>query len=303
MELRQLRYLIAISEELNINRAAKLCFVTQPALTQQIKKLEDEFNTSLLIRRGRGIVLSEDGERLTKYAKGLIKKVDTIKTEFTRPQKKHVNQVCLAAVPVIHKLIDARKISELLKLNIKVKKMGNEQMEYELRRGLINAGITSVVPDIEDTYTRTIAREKMYVVVSRKHHFNSSEQIDIKSITNEPLALLSKELMERGYIDAYLKENKVNIKLKLDIGSFDELISLIKYSNFISILPHSLTSRFNDDDLCKIEIIDDNFCHELFLILDKNNRNNEDFNILNSCFADLTKSINLDCKNIPQNCN
>ena len=68
MELRQLRYLVAISEELNINRAAKRCFVTQPALSQQIKKLEDELNTSLLIRQGRGIVLSDDGERLSKYA-------------------------------------------------------------------------------------------------------------------------------------------------------------------------------------------------------------------------------------------
>ncbi len=292
MELRQLRYLIAISEELNINRAAKLCFVTQPALTQQIKKLEDEFNTSLLIRRGRGIILSEDGERLTKYAKGLIRKVDAIKNEFTRPQEKHINQVCIAAVPVIHKLIDAKKISELSKLNIKVKKMCNEQMEYELRRGLINAGISSIVPDIEDTFARTIAREKMYVVVSRQHFLNSYEEIDIKSITNEPLALLSKDLMEREDIDAYLKQNKVSIKLKLDISSFDELFSLIKYSNFISILPYSFISSFNDDDLCKIEIINDDFCRELYLILDKNNRNNENFNILDSCFSELTKSLN-----------
>jgi LysR family cyn operon transcriptional activator len=292
MELRQLRYLIAISEELNINRAAKLCFVTQPALTQQIKKLEDEFNTSLLIRRGRGIILSDDGERLTRYARSLIKKVDAIKTEFTRPQKKHVNQVCLAAVPVIHKLIGAKKILELSKSNIKLKKMCNDQMEYELRRGLINAGISSIVPNIIDTYARTIAREKMYVVVSKNHLLNCSEEIDLKSIKNEPLALLSKELMEREYIDTYLKEKKVSVKLKLDIGSFDELISLIKYSNFISILPHSFISSFNDDELCKIEIINDDFCRELFLILDKNNKNNESFNILNSCFTDLTKSIN-----------
>jgi len=292
MELRQLRYLIAISEELNINRAAKLCFVTQPALTQQIKKLEDEFNTSLLIRRGRGIILSEDGERLTKYAKGLIKKVDAIKSEFTRPQEKHINQVCLAAVPVLHKLIDAKKISELSKLNIKVKKMCNEQMEYELRRGLINAGISSIVPDIENTFAKTIAREKMYVIVSNKHFLATSSQVTINSITDEPLALLSKDLMEREFIDGYLQQNKVNIKLKLDISSYDELISLVKYSNFISILPHSFISSFNDEELSSIEIINDDFCRELYLILDKNNINNENFNILNSCFTDLTKSFN-----------
>lgn len=292
MELRQLRYLIAISEELNINRAAKLCYVTQPALTQQIKKLEDELNTSLLIRRGRGIILSEDGERLTKHARSLIRKVDAIKSEFTRSQNNHVNQISLAAVPVIHKLIGSKKNLELSRLNIKLKKMCNDQMEYELRRGLINAGISSIVPDIEDTFSRTIAREKMYVVVSKGHSLNCSEQIDIKLLNNEPLALLSKELMEREYIDTYIKENKINVKLKFDITTFDELISLIKYSNFISILPHSFISNFNDEEICKIEIMNSDFRRELFLILDKNNKNNKNFSILDSCFTDLTKSLN-----------
>ena len=66
--------------------------------------------------------------------------------------------------------------------------MCNEQLEYELRRGLINAGITPVVPEIEGIHARTVAREKMYVLTSLNHPFNAFENIDIRAISNEPLA-------------------------------------------------------------------------------------------------------------------
>ena len=292
MELRQLRYLIAISEEQNINRAAKLCFVTQPALTQQIKKLEDEFNTSILIRRGRGIILSEDGNRLSEYAKDVIKKVDVINNEFSQSRIKRNKQVSLGIIPSVYKLITTVKKSELSSLNIKLKKMCDEQMEYELRRGLVNGGITSSIPNIENTYVTTVAREKMYVIASRNHFVNLSSNVDIKSLESEPLALLSKEAIQRDYIDKYLKENDLNIKVKLDVDSFNELINIVKYSNFISILPYSLVSTFHDDDICKVEVINHDFCRELYLILDEDNKDNNKFNFINSCFTELTQTLN-----------
>jgi DNA-binding transcriptional LysR family regulator len=291
MELRQLRYLVAISEEQNINRAAKRCFVTQPALTQQIKKLEDEFNTSLLIRKGRGIVLSEDGKRLSRHAKNIIKKTDVLKDEFSRPGQERVNQLSIAVVPTFYKILDLNSAYQSSNLSIKLKKMCDEQMGYELRRGLINAGITSVKSDIENTYVRTIAREKMYVVTSNKEKLNEQDYIDINDVNNRPLALLSKEIMQRRYIDEYIENNNLDLKLMLDITSFEDLIRVIKCSNFISIMPYSLMSSIDDAGICKKEIINDDFYREIFLIMDERNKNNEKLDFINNCFSELTKSL------------
>jgi len=289
MELRQLRYLIAISEEQNINRAAKLCFVTQPALTQQIKKLEDEFNTSFLIRRGRGIILSEDGERLSKYAKNIIRKIDAIKNEFSLSNKERIKQLSIGVVPALHNFIKSGKIFDKSGVNIKLKKMCSEQIEYELRRGLINAGISAAKSDVENTCSRVIAHEKMYVLLSKKHPLSLSDSIDISSISNEPLALLSKNLMQREYINNYLKKNNVGSKIMLDLGSFDELISVVKHSNFFSILPDSLASSIQDNDIRTIKVNNDDFHRDIFLVLDENNKN--EFNFLDSRFSELTKAL------------
>ena len=292
MELRQLRYLVAISEEQNINRAAKLCFVTQPALTQQIKKLEDEFNTSLLIRRGRGIVLSEDGERLTQHAKNLIKKVDAIKKEFLNCSNKNVNQILLGTVPAIHKFIDPDSVSGLSGMNVKVRKMCNDQMEYELRRGLINAGITTVVPGIKNVSAIPIAREKIYLVASIKHKLHASKTVNIDSVSDEPLALLSKELIQGEYLDTYLKTNKINMKVVLEVDSCDELVNVIKHSNFISIIPNSLISNFENEEICSIEITNNDFYRNFFLVWDKSKQDDEMVQRLHNSFPDLTSAIN-----------
>lgn len=292
MELRQLRYLVAISEEQNINKAAKLCFVTQPALTQQIKKLEDEFNTSLLIRRGRGIVLSEDGKRLTHHARILIKKVDAINKEFLNRSNKKVNQIVLGMAPVLHKFIGPGNFSGLSGVNVKIRKMCNEQMEYELRRGLINAGVTCLVPDLKNLCSIPIAREKICLIASSKHQLNSCDSVDIRFIEGEPLVLLSKEKMQREYLDDYLKANKINMKVMFEVDSYNELVNVIKHSNFISIIPGSLIPFLQDDEVCKIEINNDNFYRDFFLVWDESRQEKKIMQLLNNCFADLTETIN-----------
>ncbi len=292
MEIRQLRYLVAISEEQNINRAAKLCFVTQPALTQQIKKLEDEFNTSLLIRRGRGIVLSEDGERLTRHAKTLIKKIDAIKKEFLICNNKNINQMLLGIVPAIHKFIDSESMTNLPDMSVKIRKMCNEQMEYELRRGLINAGITSVKPKIKNLGFIPVAREKILIIASKKHPLAGNGTIDLGSIQGEPLAMLSKELIQGEFLNEYLATKKMNMKVMLEVDSYNELINVIQHSDFISIVPNSLIPNLLHEGICQLEVKSDDFYRNFFLVWDESKQDSEMIQILNDCVSDLTKTIN-----------
>lgn len=78
MELRQLRYFVAVAEEGNISRAARRIFLTQPALSRQIKALEDEIGQCLLKRLARSIRLTPVGEALLQEARGLLQHADDL---------------------------------------------------------------------------------------------------------------------------------------------------------------------------------------------------------------------------------
>lgn len=82
MEIRQLNYFITVAETKNYSHAAKSLFVTQPTLSQSIKKLEQELNTALFIQNGRQLQLTEAGEILYQRGKTLLKDFNLLLEEI-----------------------------------------------------------------------------------------------------------------------------------------------------------------------------------------------------------------------------
>ena len=78
MELRQLRYFVAVAEQGNISQAAKRIFLTQSALSRQIKALEDEIGQCLLERQAHSIRLTPVGEALLRYARDLLQHAEQV---------------------------------------------------------------------------------------------------------------------------------------------------------------------------------------------------------------------------------
>src|SRR5277367_6103944 len=78
MELHQLRYLVAVAEGHSFTRAAEFCHVTQPTLSHQIKKLEEEVGEPLLQRRKKGAYLTPLGERIYRHAREILRNVESV---------------------------------------------------------------------------------------------------------------------------------------------------------------------------------------------------------------------------------
>ena len=76
MELRQLRYFVKVAETLNFSEAARVLYVTQSTLSQQVKQLEVELDTQLLSRTSHGVMLTEAGKELLPYARRTLRDAD-----------------------------------------------------------------------------------------------------------------------------------------------------------------------------------------------------------------------------------
>ncbi len=287
MELRQLRYLVAIAKEQNVSRAAKLCFVSQPALTQQIHKLEEELNISLLVRRGRGIALTSAGERLTKHARQLTRKVDEIKNEFSQLDKNNIHYIKIGVVPELLKLgqdvIDSKPVVKNKRFKIKMIKMTDDQIDYELRRGMINAAITTKVPKLKDAISIPTILEKITLITSKSNELSRVDSVCIKSLLNEPLVMLHESLSSRTYFNNYLESNHIKFKVMIEVSSISELVEVIKNSNFISFSPNGrIVNDFSND--VSSTPLSDNFFRENYLCWGESDNDSDKIKCLEKYF-------------------
>jgi DNA-binding transcriptional LysR family regulator len=268
MEIRQLKYFLAIFEEKHVGRAAKKCFVTQPALTQQIHKLEDELQISLLMPNGRGIAITEEGKRFIPYARTIIDSVDKAMHAFSSDSTIESGEVILGVSSRIHDLL-LNILPSLHKLNIRIKKMGYEQMMHEIDSGVIGLGIMHSTHEDKYIEKRIILCEKMYFVVAESTlSITEDSSIKIKDVLKTPIVLLSDKVLPRTIFAKYIGKVHPVINLISELDSIDELAKVLKYSSIGTILPSSQLPK-NMHGLKSMEILGNPINYELSLIWNK----------------------------------
>lgn len=285
MEIRQLKYFLAIYEEKHVGRAAKKCFVTQPALTQQIHKLEDELHVSLLMPDGRGIAITEDGKRFIPYARSIINNVDKAVHAFLPTSSIGQGEVILGVSNSIHTLL-LNILPRLEFLKIKIKKMRHEQMMQEIDNGIIGLGIMHSTHEEKSLDKRAILCEKMYFIAGETHSsFNDNLRISIKDVLKTPILLPSDKVLPRAIFDNYIGDVLPSMNLVAEFDSISELFEVLKYSSTASILPSSLLPE-DLQGLKVMEIMDNPINYELSLIWSKSF---SDQNRINSFISVLTE--------------
>lgn len=101
MNLRDLKYLIAIAEYRHFGKAARECFVSQPTLSTQIKKLEDELGVILIERNNKQVLLTEVGEQIIAKARHILKNVDEVREIAAQYKDPDSGRISLAAIPTL----------------------------------------------------------------------------------------------------------------------------------------------------------------------------------------------------------
>lgn len=197
MELKQLRYFVALAEELHFQRAASRLHLTQPSLSYQVKAMEGELDVTLFTRDRKSVVLSEPGQVLYQHAKRILADYDNAILETKAaggkvPQTINIGMNAYINLPVVTQCIVAtRQIVPNATVNF-IDTFGRNAFDL-VREGELDIGF-ALMPVVHDALkVKPVIDGFWGVVVPKTHPFAQHDEIDISALHNTPIIMFDSQ--------------------------------------------------------------------------------------------------------------
>ncbi len=194
MELRTLRYFIAIANEKSITKAAEILHITQPTLSRQIKDLEDELGTVLLIRGKRSLTLTNDGMLLKKYAADIVGIANRAEQEFLGSKSAVSGSVAIGATEALAGRILANYMKRFSDRHPEVQfELYNAMADSIVER--LDSGMSDIglllepVDTTKYEFLRFDRNERWGILVNSEHEFFGRDHVDVSELLSQPLML------------------------------------------------------------------------------------------------------------------
>ncbi|MFE3290506.1 LysR family transcriptional regulator [Rhodococcus sp. NPDC059234] len=244
MLFRQLEYFVALARERHFARAAAACYVSQPALSEAIRKLEQELKVPL-VRRGRAFEgLTPEGERLVLWARRILADRDALEHEVAALQTGLTGELRLGVIPAasttVAVITDAFCAEHpLVRVQLETSLRSADIVE-RVRRFELDAGI--VYPDGQDTaglLVTPLYEERHVLVAGRDLLAGRSGSIDWPDALELPMCLLNKGMRGRQLIDDALATHGLEATPQLETDSIATLLAHIETGRWASIVPQT----------------------------------------------------------------
>jgi LysR family hydrogen peroxide-inducible transcriptional activator len=197
MNLRDLRYLVAVAEHKHFGRAAEACFVSQPTLSTQLKKLEQTLGVLLIERTNRRVMLSPEGEQIVAQAQRILSEVNSLLALSEQLQDPLGGELRVGIIPTIAPYLLPKILGPIRQsfpnLRLQLTEGQTAQIIRLLKRGDLDA-ILLAVPvdelDSENIKTFELYAEPFYLAVSEKHPKADYQMVCPKDLEGESILLL-----------------------------------------------------------------------------------------------------------------
>jgi LysR family transcriptional regulator, hydrogen peroxide-inducible genes activator len=255
MSLTELKFIVAVAQERNFRRAAEKCFVTQPALSLAIKKLEEELSVVIFERSRAEVTLTDIGKKIVEQAERVLEEAGRIKqlAELGKNQLKGTFKLGLIhsigpyLLPEIIPIL--RKSAPEMPLEVEENLTAN--LETQLRNGVIDAAIIALPFDVPGLQYKVMYDEEFDVVVPSSHHWATRKHIQPSELSDEKVLLLNSGHCFSNQVTQACPQ--LSRKGEILQGNSLETIRNMVASNLgITVLPCSATAARYNNPLIKV---------------------------------------------------
>jgi LysR family hydrogen peroxide-inducible transcriptional activator len=244
MNLQQVEYLIALDKYRKFGVAAEKMFVTQPALTIQIKNLEQELGVVIFDRNKKPIIPTEIGKELIEQAHILQKDIAKFKDIVSEHKKDISGELRIGIIPTVAPYIVPKFVNNFMKkypkVNLTFSEVISDEILLQLKDGTLDAGILVTPFPMEKTIIFPLYYEKFFTYISNNHPLKKERKISTTQLDLQDLWLLEEgNCFRNQIINICTKDIEYNEegKFRYESVSIDSLIKIVDNSNGITVIP------------------------------------------------------------------
>jgi len=259
----QYRIFCITANSKSFSEAANKLYMTQSAVSQQIKNMEKVLGTSLFVRSKNGTKLTPQGEELLKYAENAISLLESIEGQFNSSKSLEEGYLRIGAGDTVshHYLLPALDIFHAQYPNIKIEITNRvtSGVLSKLAAGKVELGFVNL-PISQELYdsrlidvTPTLTVSDIFVAGNLFSHLKG-RNLSMKEISDLPLIMLEPKSNSRLSVDSFFEQNGITLKPEIELGSHDLLLEFAKKNLGVSCVTKEFsTAQLNSHDLFEIK--------------------------------------------------
>jgi len=242
MDLQRLRYFLEVARQKHFTRAAEICHISQPSLSQQIKKLESELGGRLFHRSREKVELTPLGKAFLKHASAILAEVQSAEEFVGRVQEKRLSTVRLGAIPTIAPYLAPNLLQAIRarapSARFELLENTSLPLSEALLTGKIDFALLSPPLDIQEECDHLpVLRDELLLTLPRNHPLTKVENITHEHLINEPMLLLENSHCLAAQVGAYCREHGLTEHFDIRGSQIDTLLGLVERGFGISFTP------------------------------------------------------------------
>lgn len=252
MTITQLHYVLAVAEHQNFTKAAQKVFVTQPTLSMQIQKLEDELDVLIFDRSKKPIELTETGKKIVQQARNIVNESDRIQ-DIVDQQKGFVGGLFRLGViptimPTLLPMFLKAFIKKYPKVKLKIEELHTEAIIEKLQDGHLDAAIAATPLEIPTIKEQPLYYEPFVGYIPEGHRLYDKNKLEVEDLDLNDILLLEDGHCFKDGILNLCKSTKSSgdDHFQLESGSFETLIKLSNEGLGMTLLPYLHTLELSD---------------------------------------------------------
>ena len=255
LTLKQLRYFSALAETLHFGKAAKLCHVSQPALSMQIKDLETHLGVTLVERGATRLLLTMEGREIARRARDILTSVQDLADVVAHHRHPLAGRLRLGVIPSIGPYLLPKVLPEAHRaypdLELSLRESQTEVLVDDLLEGRLDLLVLALPLEPDEIDTMALLNDHFSVALPHDHHLASRDQVTQDELAKEHLLLLEEGHCLRDQALAVCQNARTD---EFRASSLATVVQMVANGYGITILP-ALSLSTEVDDRSRIAIV------------------------------------------------
>ena len=256
MTITQLKYTLAVAEYGNFTTASEKCFVTQPTLSMQVQKLEEELGVTIFNRSTKPLQVTDVGEKVLFQARKIVEESSRMNDVISEEKGIIGGTLKVGIIPTVSPTILPLFLNVFIKkhknVELKIEEYNTDTLSKKLEDNTIDCAIAATPLNNSKIIERPIYYEPFVAYVPDHHFLSGNKSLELDDLSNSDLLILQDGHCFRNQVLNLCSIDDINKQYELKSGSFETLINLSNNGPWMTIIPYLHSNNLSSNNIQNI---------------------------------------------------